>query len=167
MTHLTARARPVRDGSLDERTLLERTLDIQRLAVVERFDGLTEAQVRERRVASRTTLLGIVQHLVAVEQFWFQMVLLDAQPEQIEGFVDNEAAWDLSLDDTVASVVGAYESACAASRLAAVEHDLDAVITSPEVLVPVSLRLIYLRMTEEVAQHVGHADILRELIAQG
>lgn len=45
-------------------------------AVVRDSAGLTDEQQRTAGVPSGTSLLGLVQHLTAVEEHWFQRVFL-------------------------------------------------------------------------------------------
>ena len=69
-------------------------------------------------------------------------------------------------DDTVASVTAAHRKACATARTAVADRPLDAVVTGHRAG-PRTLRWVYLHMLRELAQHCGHADILREQILGG
>ena len=58
-----------------ERQLLEAFLDLYRDILRRKLAGLSDQQIRRRHVRSQTTLGGLVKHLAAVEQEWFQVVL--------------------------------------------------------------------------------------------
>ena len=147
----------------DERTLLDRFLDEARAEVVGTLSGLTEEQARSRLVPSLTTPLGLVTHLTFVERIWFQVVLLGRTRAEL-GLPDEvDPTFVPAGDDTVDSVLAAYEEACATSRENAAPYDLDHVALHHR-FGEVSLRWIYLHMLREVNRHAGHADILREQV---
>jgi hypothetical protein len=64
-------------------------------------------------------------------------------------------------DDTIATIQRAHREACEASRRAALSLELDDVVHGNR-RGPLPLRWVYLHMLRELAQHCGHADILRE-----
>ncbi len=72
-----------------------------------------------------------------------------------------DESFALRGDDTIASIRQAYREACQASRQAASNLGLDDVVNGNR-RGPLPLRSIYLHMLRELAQHCGHADILRE-----
>jgi len=67
----------------------------------------------------------------------------------------------LDDDDTVATVQRAHREACEASRRATSSLGLDDTVHGNR-RGPLPLRWVYLHMLRELAQHCGHADILRE-----
>ena len=67
----------------------------------------------------------------------------------------------LRKDDTVASVCAAHLEACDDSRRAVAGLGLDDVVTGRG---PRPVWALYLQMLRELAQHSGHADILREQV---
>jgi len=69
----------------------------------------------------------------------------------------------LDDDDTVATVQAAHRDACGASRRATSSLGLDDVVRGNR-RGPLPLRWVYLHVLRELAQHCGHADILREQI---
>jgi len=62
--------------------------------------------------------------------------------------------------------VATWQAECAQSRLAAAARGLDDTGAGVRggVLVTCSLRWIYNHMIEEYARHIGHADLIRELV---
>ena len=155
-----AAGRTAKPGS--ERPVLEAFLDFHRQALVSKVVGISESEARRRRVPSKTTLAGLIKHMIGVERGWFQEVLAGRSPEEIGANVGGgDESWDLAENETVSSLVGEYEQTCEQSRQTAARFALDDAV--PEAgMGEVSLRWIYVHMIEETARHVGHADILRE-----
>ena len=145
-----------------ERQVLEAFLDFHRQVLVSKVDGISDIDARHRRVPSKTTLAGLIKHMIGVERGWFQEVLAGRKPEDIGPNVGGgNESWDLAEDETVSSLVKEYEQTCEQSRRTAARFALDDAVPEPD-LGQVSLRWIYVHMIEETARHAGHADILRE-----
>lgn len=138
-------------------------VDEHRQMLAQCLDGLTEEEARRRLVPSKTTLLGLVKHATFVEQVWFDEAVTGRSRAEI-GIPDGpDASFDLSPDDTIESVLASYLRACEASRAAVAARSMDDVVTGNR-RGALPLRWIYLHMLRELAQHCGHADILREQI---
>ncbi|MFZ0191142.1 MAG: DUF664 domain-containing protein, partial [Streptosporangiaceae bacterium] len=69
-------------------------------------------------------------------------------------------------DDTIASVQRAHREACESSRRATSSLGLDDRVYGYW-RGPLPLRWVYFHVLRELAQHGGHADILREQILNG
>ena len=150
------------DSTGSERQVLEAFLDFHRQVLVSKVDGISENEARRRRVPSKTTLAGLIKHMIGVERGWFQEVLAGRNPEDIGPNVGGgEESWDLAKNETVSSLIKEYEQTCEQSRQTAARFALDDAVPEPD-MGQVSLRWIYVHMIEETARHVGHADILRE-----
>ncbi|MEV6109812.1 DinB family protein [Streptomyces sp. NPDC051940] len=142
-------------------------LDEHRAALHDSLDGLTEEQARRSLVPSKTTLLGLVKHATFVEKVWFDEAVTCRPRAEIGIPATPDESFDLDDGDTVASVQKAYLEACAASRLAVAELSPDDVVRGNR-RGPLPLRWVYLHTLRELAQHCGHADILREqLLSEG
>lgn len=136
-------------------------LDEHRRALNESLDGLTEEQARASLVPSATTLLGLVKHATFVEKVWFDEAITGRTRGEI-GLPDTPGeSFLLSPTDSIATVRAAHAEACADSRRATAPLDLDDVVTGNR-RGPLPLRWVYLHVLRELAQHCGHADILRE-----
>ncbi|KIC69940.1 DinB family protein [Pseudarthrobacter phenanthrenivorans] len=138
-------------------------IDEHREMLNECLAGLTEEQARRRMVPSRTTLLGLVKHATFVEKVWFDEAFTGRPRSGIGIPATPDESFILADGDTIASVRAAHREACAASRAAAAPLGLDDVVTGNR-RGPLPLRWVYLHMLRELAQHCGHADILREQI---
>ncbi|UYM06227.1 DinB family protein [Solicola gregarius] len=143
------------------RAQLDAFLDEHRAALNECLDGLTEAQVRTSLVPSRTTLLGLVKHATFVEKVWFDEAITCRSRADIGIPATPDESFVLDDTDTIESVRRAHADACAASRRASAELDLDDLVRGNR-RGPLPLRWVYLHLLRELAQHCGHADILRE-----
>lgn len=139
----------------------ETFLDEHRTALDACLDGLTEEQARRSLVASKTTLLGLVKHVTFVEKVWFDEAVTCRTREEIGIPATPDESFVLRPEDTTATVRQAYREACDSSRRAVASLTLDEVVLGNR-RGPLPLRWVYLHMLRELAQHCGHADILRE-----
>jgi hypothetical protein len=153
------------DDVIDQpfRTQFEFFLDEHRDGLTRCLDGLTEEQARRSLVPSRTTLLGLVKHATFVEKVWFDEAITCRSRAEIGIPATPDESFVLDDEDTVASIQQAHRDACAASRQAAESVGLDDLVRGNR-RGPLPLRWVYLHMLRELAQHCGHADILREQI---
>jgi hypothetical protein len=145
------------------RAQFEVFLDEHRRDLNDSLDGLTEEQARRSLVPSKTTLLGLVKHATFVERVWFDEGITGRPRSEIGLPATPDDSFTLTDDDTVASVRQAHLDACEASRRATEPLGLDDLLTGNR-RGPLPLRWVYLHLLRELAQHCGHADILREQI---
>lgn len=148
------------------RAQFEAFLDEHRGGLEHCLDGLTEEQARRSLVPSRTTLLGLVKHVTFVEKVWFDEAITCRTRAEIGLPESPDETFVLADGDTVESVRRAYREACEASRRATASLDLDDLVRGNR-RGPLPLRWVYLHVLRELAQHCGHADILREQILAG
>ncbi len=146
-----------------EREQLEAFVDDHREALRVALDGLSEEQARRSLVPSRTTLLGLLKHATFVEQVWFDEAVTCRSRADIGIPETVDESFVLTDDDTVASVTEAHRAACAASRAAVADLALDDLLPGNR-RGPLPLRWVLLHVLRELAQHAGHADILREQV---
>jgi hypothetical protein len=148
------------------RAQFEAFLDEHRSALNGCLDELTEEQARRSLVASRTTLLGLVKHATFVEKVWFDEAVTGRSRAEIGIPATPDESFILAGVDTIATVQQAHREACEASRRATSSLDLDDVLQGNR-RGPLPLRWVYLHVLRELAQHCGHADILREQLLHG
>ncbi|MCG5472514.1 DinB family protein [Micromonospora sp. LAH09] len=151
------------DDVIDQpaRAQIETFVDEHRRALNGYLDGLTEEQARRSLVPSRTTLLGLVKHATFVEKVWFDEAVTCRPRSEIGIPATPDESFVLGDDDTIASVQRAHREACEASRRATASLGLDDVLRGNR-RGPLPLRWVYLHVLRELAQHCGHAEILRE-----
>jgi hypothetical protein len=145
------------------RVQFEVFLDEHRAALNGCLDGLTEEQARRSLVASRTTLLGLVKHAAFVEKVWFDEAVTRRSRAEIGIPATPDESFILVDSDTIATVRQAHREACESSRRLASSLALDDIVRGNR-RGPLPLRWVYLQVLRELAQHCGHADILREQI---
>jgi Protein of unknown function (DUF664) len=143
------------------RVQFEVFLDEHRAALNSCLDGLTEEQARRSLVRSRTTLLGLVKHTTFVEKVWFDEAVTCRSRGEIGIPQTPDESFILQDGDTIATVRQAHLEACESSRRATSALGLDDLVNGNR-RGPLPLRWVYLHVLRELAQHCGHADILRE-----
>jgi hypothetical protein len=148
------------------RAQFEAFLDEHRSQLNRCLDGLTEDQARQSLVPSRTTLLGLVKHVTFVEKVWFDEAVRCRSRAQIGIPATSDESFILHDGDTIAGVRQAHRQACQSSRRAASSLGLDDRVHGYW-RGPLPLRWVCLHVLRELAQHCGHADILREQILNG
>jgi hypothetical protein len=136
-------------------------LDEHRRELNSCLNGLTEEQARRSLVRSATTLLGLVKHATFVEKVWFDEAVTCRSRAEIGIPATQAESFVLHHSDTIATVQQAHREACEASRRATASLSLDDIVRGNR-RGPLPLRWVYLHMLRELAQHCGHADILRE-----
>jgi hypothetical protein len=155
-------------GSFDvlldaERVQFDAFLEDQRTALEQTLRELTEEQARRRLVPSATTLLGLLKHVTWMQRVWFEECVGGRSRRELGLVQSPDESFQLSDDDTVASVTAGYREACATARAMVADRPLDAVVTGHRGG-PRTIRWVYLQVLRELAQHCGHADILREQV---
>jgi hypothetical protein len=143
------------------RVQFEAFLDEHRRELNSCLDGLTEEQARRSLVRSATTPLGLVKHATFVEKVWFDEAVSCRSRAEIGIPATPGESFVLADDDAIATVQQAHREACEASRRATASLGLDDIVRGNR-RGPLPLRWVYLHMLRELAQHCGHADILRE-----
>ncbi|MFM2438527.1 MAG: hypothetical protein RLZ55_1346 [Actinomycetota bacterium] len=140
-------------------------LNFHRDLALHRVAALGEERSKVRLVESLTTPAGVINHLAAVERYWFRRVLAGDgwQPPWTKD--DPDLDWRVA-DVPLADIVADYALAVAESNAVMAQMglaDQAAQPRSPDDRV--NLRWVLLHMIEETAQHNGHLDILCEQIA--
>jgi hypothetical protein len=106
-------------------------------------------------------LLGLVKHATFVEKVWFDEAVTCRSRADIGLPATPDESFILQDSDTIATIRQAHLEACQASRHATSSMDLDDMVHGNR-RGPLPLRWVYLHVLRELAQHCGHADILRE-----
>ena len=140
---------------------LDGLIDEYRAALHDCLNGLTEDEARLRLVPSTTTLLGLVKHATFVEGVWFDQAISGLSYAEIGIARSVDRSFTLSDSDTIASVQQAHRERTEASRRTMAALELDVVVSGRGDRPVWALQLQVLR---ELAQHSGHANILREQV---
>jgi hypothetical protein len=150
-----------RDWVDEQRRRIDELIDDYRAALHDSLNDLTEEEARRRLVPSKTTLLGLVKHGTFVEGVWFDQAITGRSYAEIGIAATVDGSFTLRETDTIASVQAEYRDRWAKSRRNLDGRPLDEVVEGRGARAVWSLKLQVLR---ELAQHAGHADILREQI---
>ncbi len=149
------------ERTLDETAQLAVFVEAQRVGLRATLDGLTEAEARTRLVPSLTTVLGLVKHATFLQVVWYGEAVSGTPRTQLGQPEAVDDSFALDPTDTIASVLVDYDRACALAREVEATHGADDVVQGHR-LGAMTLRWIQLQVLRELAQHNGHADILRE-----
>lgn len=143
------------------RKRVEELLDSYRNSLRASLDGLSEQEAREHLVPSKTTLLGLVKHVTYVEGVWFDQAVTARTAKQIGIPASPDRSFTLNKSDTINSILAAHRERCETSRATMSSLALDDVVDGRG---GHAVWALYLQVLRELAQHSGHADILREQI---
>jgi len=153
----------------DERTQLTGWLDLQRSFVRMKCEGLTEEDAH-RKVLPTSPLMtaaGLVAHLRWVEYSWFQLNVAGVPDTgQTPWTEDGHPDAEMFVDDVpLAQLLDEYDAECVRSNETIAALSLDDVERgAARDTGAASLRYVLCHMIEETARHVGHLDIIRELL---
>jgi Protein of unknown function (DUF664) len=147
----------------DLRHRIDELIDEYRASLHDCLDGLSEEEARMSLVPSKTTLLGLVKHVTFVEGVWFDQAVTGRTYAAIGIATTPERSFTLRKSDTISSVQAEYLRRCERSRRTMAELEPDDMVDGRGARPVWALQLQVLR---ELAQHAGHADILREQILE-
>lgn len=147
--------------TVEQRQRVDELIDEYRLVLHDSLHDLTEEEARRRLVPSTTTLLGLVKHAIFVEGVWFDQAITGRSYAQISIASTVDGSFTLRKGDTIATVQAAYRERWEISRRNLASLHSDDVIDGRGARPVWAVQLQVLR---ELAQHAGHADILREQI---
>jgi uncharacterized damage-inducible protein DinB len=150
---------------------LHRYLQLSREALLWKLEGLSEYDIRRPLTPTGTNLLGLVKHLAYVEMGYFGATFGRPVPEA-QPWVDDENTepnWDMwaTASESREEVLALYRRGCAVADATIEALPLEAVGQvawwAPGTR-DATLHRILVHVLAETQRHVGHADIVRELI---
>jgi hypothetical protein len=148
----------------DERTQLIGWLDLQRILVRNKLDGL-RPEDEHRALLPESPLMtpaGLVSHMRWVEHLWFEAIFLNAPRDGNPAFRKDVADAEMRVAGVpLAQLLDEFDAQWARSNEIVAAHSLDDIGQDPEFRP--SLRWIVIHMVEETARHIGHLDAIREL----
>ena len=151
----------------DPKEILLQQLRYYRATLLDKLDGLSPDQLNSSIVPSGWSPLGLLKHLVFVERRWMQWGFEAEQMADPRGDeAPNGKGWLVTPDDNVVDLAARW--AAIATRTEAVTRD--AQLTDRAKLGgrfssdPPTLGWILAHLLQEDARHVGHLDVVRELI---
>jgi uncharacterized damage-inducible protein DinB len=156
---------------LEPKSALHRYLQVDREALLWKLEGLSERDLRMPRTPTGTNLIGIVKHMAHVELGYFGDTFGRAWPQPEERIseadfeADPQVDWYATEGETCAGIVDFYRRVWTFADATIEELPLDTlgrVPWWPEERNPVTLQRIIVHVIDDLARHLGHADILRE-----
>lgn len=151
----------------DPREILLQQLSYYRTTLLAKLDGLSEDQLTTSILPSRWSPLGLLKHLVFVERRWMQWGFeAEDVPDPWGDHDPNSDGWLLEPDDTLNLLT---------ERLGQIAARTEAVVSKAELTErarlggrfssdPPTLGWILAHLLQEYARHVGHLDVVRELM---
>ncbi len=156
--------------ALDQKAILKIYLQEGREAMLWKLEGLSEYDLRRPLVPTGTNLLGLVKHLAAMDGEYFGLVFGRPYPGGFPSLADgappNADMW-ATADESSASLIDLYRRVWEHSDETIDELDLDSPGVVPwwsEKSKNTTLGRILVHMIAETDRHLGHADIVRELV---
>jgi uncharacterized damage-inducible protein DinB len=149
---------------------LHRYLQTARDALLWKLEGLGEYDVRRPMTQTGTNLLGLVKHLAYVEMGYFGPTfgrpVAEVEPWMRDEIEPNSDLW-ATEDESREDVLALYRRAWAVTDATVGELPLEAAGSvawwDPD-RQAVTLHQILVHVIAETDRHLGHADIVRELI---
>lgn len=156
----------------DERDDLIASLDRQRFFLTNTLRDVSDEDAHRRTTVSELCLGGLIKHVARAEQQWADFIAQG--PSAMSAFDDRDrmadwlGAFRMADGETVADVLDQYAQVAArTNELIRSLPDLDAVQPLPSAPwfqpgATWTARRVVLHIIGEIAQHAGHADIVRE-----
>ncbi len=150
--------------SLDLRASVIAFLEFVHTTAVNKLAGLTEAQARRTPLPTSPAMspLGLVKHLTAVLRQHVQIHIGGHDLPSLWRADDLDFEFRLGPHDTIAAVVAAFDDELARSLSTLAGVDLESEIVAHGH--PNRAGRLLVDVLQESARHLGHLDILRELI---
>ncbi|PPK65292.1 DinB family protein [Actinokineospora auranticolor] len=152
-----------RNDARDELRLGLEFLTFLRVTAVTKATGLTPDQATETPLATSPlmSVLGIVKHLTAVERYWLTRTAGGTDHPLLWDPTDVHAEWRVTGDDLPSTVLAAYRDEWDTVDKAIAGLTPDSPARADD---RYTLRWIIAHVVQETARHIGHLDILRELL---
>ena len=141
-------------------------LDHFRSVVVSKVQGLQDVELRTSLLPSGWTPIELVKHLTYVERRWLVWGFEGQSVAQPWGDTE-DGHWSVSDDEHAADLVSALQAQGHVSRSIVRGHDLSDVGQPGqrwEGAQPPTLERVLFHLLQEYARHVGHLDVVRELV---
>ncbi|GAB3791313.1 DinB family protein [Nocardioides ungokensis] len=157
--------------STDQKAIWQRYYKERRDALMSKVEDLSEYEARRPRTPTGTSLIGIIKHVLNVEAVYLGASFERPFPQADELVSDEayeadpQADWYATADETTAGIIDLYRRVIAHCEQTVERLELDTVghvrhWGGKEV----TLHWILVHNFNDLAQHNGQADILREQV---
>jgi hypothetical protein len=153
---------PDREATLAESAI--GFLDFVRVTSINKLTGLTEQQARATPLATSPAMspLGLIKHLTAVQRQHIQIHIGGCDLPSLWRADDHDYEFRIGADETINSVAAAFDDEWERSRTTLSGVDIEARIVVYGQ--PNRVGRLLVDVLQESARHLGHLDIVRELI---
>ena len=151
----------------DPRDILLQQLSYYRATLLAKLDGLSPDQLTGSILPSGWSPLGLLKHLVFVERRWMQWGFEAEQVADPWGDHDPDSeGWLVAPEDSVAELAARVAEIAGRTEAVASRADLTerARLGGRFSSEPPTLGWVLAHLLQEYARHVGHLDVVRELI---
>ena len=131
---------------------------------VNKVAGLSEDQARATPITTSDAMspLGLIKHLTAVQRQHFQRHIGGSSLPLLWSAEDTTLDFRVGPEETVESVVAAFDAEWVRSQETLAAADWSAMVSVYDR--PVRVGRLVVDVLQETARHLGHLDIVRELI---
>jgi Protein of unknown function (DUF664) len=131
---------------------------------VNKLDGLDEEHARATPLPTSPVMnpLGLVKHLTAVQRQHIQRTVGGQDLPSLWRHDDHDFEFRVGPDETIASVVAAYDAEWELSQQTLRTVEWSGFVEGYDG--PVRIERLLMDVLQESARHLGHLDIVRELI---
>jgi len=146
--------------------VFSRYLDYFRSRMVHKLEAMPEAELRRSRLPSGWTPVELLKHLTYVELRWLEWGFEGRDVEEPWGDRRDDR-WYVAPAETLDLLVSAFWAQAARSRAVIESHELSEVgQPGPrwDGAEPATLERILFHLVQEYARHLGHLDIVAELV---
>lgn len=157
--------------STDQKAIWQQYYRERRDALISKVEDLSEYEARMPRTPTGTSLIGIIKHVLNVEAVYLGATFGRPFPQAEELVaerayeVDPQADWYATAEETAAGIIDLYRRVIAHCEETVELLDLDAVgHVRHWGHTEVTLHGILVHNFNDLAQHNGQADILREQV---
>jgi uncharacterized damage-inducible protein DinB len=143
-----------------------RYLDYYRAVVLAKLEGLTEEQLRTSLLPSGWSPLELVKHLAHVEMRWLEWGF-EGRPVDDPWGDSRDGRWYVGAEEPTAYLLEELRRRGRESAAIARRHDLSEAGAAGERWdgdPPATLERCLLHVVQEYARHLGHLDVVRELL---
>ena len=151
----------------DPRDILLQQLSYYRATLLAKLNGLSPDRLTGSILPSGWSPLGLLKHLVFVERRWMQWGFEAEQVADPWGDHDPDSeGWLVAPEDSVAELAARVAEIAGRTEAVASQSDLTerARLGGRFSSEPPTLGWILAHLLQEYARHVGHLDVVRELI---
>ena len=151
----------------DPRDILLQQLSYYRATLLAKLNGLSPDRLTGSILPSGWSPLGLLKHLVFVERRWMQWGFEAEQVADPWGDHDPDSeGWLVAPEDSVAELTARLAEIAGRTEAVASQSDLTerARLGGRFSSEPPTLGWILAHLLQEYARHVGHLDVVRELI---